>query len=76
MTGTHQVTCIVPDGFDADQRIDAIGGATGGPDNGRWKLSIDEAIRGIENGQWRFWTMVDEKLSGLLSPNVQMGANT
>jgi hypothetical protein len=59
MTGTHQVTCIIPDGADADQRIDAIGGASGGPNNGRWKLPINEAIAGIEDGRWRFWTVAD-----------------
>lgn len=60
MPADHQVTCITPDASDADQRIDAIGGATGGEGtNGRWKLDIDRAIAGIENGTWSFWTKVN-----------------
>lgn len=56
MTSRHEVTCIVPDGADADQRIDQIGGKQGGPNNGPWFLYIDDAINGIENGTWSFWT--------------------
>ena len=57
MTGTHQVTCIVPDGSDSDRRIDMIGGTEGAKStNGPWKLQLDEAIKGIENGTWKFWT--------------------
>jgi hypothetical protein len=53
MATRHQVTCIVPDGADADQRIDAIGGSSGAKDTGgAWKLDIDPAIVGIENGTW------------------------
>lgn len=44
-----QVTCHVPDGSDADQRIDAIGGTWG-------KHLIDEAIRNIETGAHSYWT--------------------
>jgi hypothetical protein len=29
MPQDHQITCIIPDGADADRRIDSIGGATG-----------------------------------------------
>lgn len=54
----HQVTCIVPDQNDPDRRIDRIGGASGAKDTGgAWSLSLDEAIAGIENGTWQFWTM-------------------
>lgn len=57
MAARHQVTCITPDGSDPDQRIDAIGGATGnGNGGGPWHLDIDRAIAGIENGTWSFWT--------------------
>lgn len=51
--GTHQVTCITPDGSDRDQRIDAIGGVTDGKP---WNVLIDDAIAGIESGKWKFWT--------------------
>ena len=56
MTSRHQVTCITPDGADADQRIDAIGGAVGGHNNGPWRLNIDEAIARIEDRTYEFWT--------------------
>lgn len=52
MAARHEVTCITPDGSDADQRIDAIGG-TGG---GGWRMLIDEAIRRTESGELQFWT--------------------
>lgn len=53
MATRHQVTCVTPDGSDADQRIDAIGG----PDGGGWKLLIDAAIAGLENQSFTLWTM-------------------
>lgn len=58
MATTHRVTCIIPDGGDADRRIDRIGGNS---DQGPWTLSLDEAIRGIESGQWSFWTTANGK---------------
>lgn len=57
MTAKHEITCIIPDGSDADQRIDAIGGSAGSENNnGPWTLLIDDAIAGIESGKWSFWT--------------------
>lgn len=61
MTTDHQVTCIIPDADDADRRIDSIGGATGGSGGGGWCIPLDEAIAGIENGTWRFWTHANGK---------------
>ena len=43
----YQITCVVPDGQDADRRIDSIGG-------GGWRLTLDQAIEGIEAGRWSF----------------------
>ena len=57
MAARHEITCIVPDGSDADRRIDEIGGASGAEDgDGRWKLTLDKAIAGIESDKWSFWT--------------------
>ncbi|MET4699274.1 hypothetical protein ABIE65_002304 [Constrictibacter sp. MBR-5] len=56
MAARHEITCIVPDGADRDRRIDRIGGASGGTGGGGWRLSLDEAIAGIENNTWEFWT--------------------
>lgn len=52
MATRHQVTCTTPDGSDSDQRIDAIGG----PDGGGWKMPIDDAINGLDNGSFTLWT--------------------
>jgi len=55
MAQSHQVTCIIPDGEDADRRIDSIGG----PSGGGWCIKLDRAIQGIESGEWEFWTVAN-----------------
>ncbi|MBD3759358.1 MAG: DUF3892 domain-containing protein [Rhizorhabdus sp.] len=47
----YQVTCVVPDGADADRRIDRLGGPG-------WNDSIDNVIRFIKAGAHRFYTSV------------------
>lgn len=67
MTTRHQVTCITPDGADADQRIDAIGGSSGGNGpNGSWRLAIDEAIARIDDRTYEFWTRVDGRVADIV----------
>ena len=62
MAAEHQVTCITPDQSDADRRIDRIGGSSGAKNTGgAWRLKLDSAIAGIENGTWRFWTKANGK---------------
>ena len=56
MATRHEITCIIPDGADKDRRIDMIGGATGSDSGGPWQITLDEAIKGIEDGLWSFWT--------------------
>ncbi|ANK79397.1 MAG: hypothetical protein TEF_00285 [Rhizobiales bacterium NRL2] len=57
MAARHEITCIIPDGADEDRRIDSIGGKTGAKNGGGpWRLPLDKAIAGIENGTWAFWT--------------------
>lgn len=51
---SYEVTCIIPDGGDADRRIDRLGG--NGP-SGRWQDSIDNVINAIANGH-DFWVQV------------------
>lgn len=54
-----QVTCITPDGADADQRIDAIGAAG-------WRYLIDEAIAKIEARSHEFWTYAQGRVADVV----------
>lgn len=47
----YQVTCITPDGSDADRRIDRLGGPG-------WNDTIDHVIGFINSGAHRFYTSV------------------
>lgn len=57
MADQFQVTCHKPDGADADQRIDGLGGPAGGG----WYWDIDTIIRNIESDNWRLWTSANGK---------------
>ena len=57
MATRHQVKCInKTDRYNAHERIKAIGGVN--PDGANWKLTQEEAIRGIEAGKWSFYVSV------------------
>lgn len=72
-TITVQIRCInKTDRMDPAERIKAVGGVNG--DGSRWKLSLDDAIRGVESGKYRFyverpaghrvWVVVAKSASG------------
>jgi hypothetical protein len=41
--------------YDPHERISYVGGLNA--DRTRWKLTLDQAISGVENGLYDFWTM-------------------
>lgn len=58
MAQRHQIRCInKADRYDAHERIINIGGLNGTTE--RWKISVAEAIKGIERGDWQFYVMVN-----------------
>ncbi len=57
MTTNVQIFCINKQPRDDPrERITHVGGVN--PDQKRWKLSLADAIAGIENGKWKFYTSV------------------
>jgi len=58
MADTHQIKCInKTNRSSAHDRISHIGGVAG--DGTRWKLTLDDAIEGIENDKWKFYVSVN-----------------
>lgn len=53
----NRIDCINKDDrYSPHERIQYIGGANS--DGTRWRLSLDEAIQGIEGGRWSFYVQV------------------
>jgi len=55
MTTDVRITCInKTDRFNPHERIRNVGGQNA--DGTNWRLTLDQAIEGIKQGKWRFWT--------------------
>jgi hypothetical protein len=59
MADRHRIQCInKSDRDDPYERITNIGGINNGQ---RWKITEDEAIKGIEAGKWVFYVSVNNQ---------------
>ena len=72
MAGNVQIKCInKSDRQNEHERIKFIGGTN--QDGGRWKLSQQQAIDGIERGEWKFYVSIGGKSVGVIIATSRYG---
>ena len=66
-----QIKCInKTDRYNAHERIKSIGGVN--PDGKSWKLTIEDAIAGIEAGKWQLFVQVNgQKAKVIIAVSAQ-----
>lgn len=56
MATSHEIKCINKSNrYNAHERISNIGGVNN--DGTKWKISLDEAIKAIEDDKWTFYVI-------------------
>jgi len=54
MASSHEVLCVTKsDRYNPHERITHLGGRN--PDGGRWSITQEEGIAGLESGRWHFY---------------------
>ncbi|MEJ7685602.1 MAG: DUF3892 domain-containing protein [Variovorax sp.] len=72
MTIRAQIHCInKTNRLAIDERISNVGGVN--PDGGRWKMTLDDAIKGIESRTYEFFVQVGSQHSNVVVARAASG---
>jgi len=67
----HQIRCVKRGkGASPNQRISHVGGASG---LSNWLISVQQAIKGIEDGSWLFCVLKDDRVVPVVVATTRSG---